>query len=50
MPLLGRRCLSSSICFKVIVWFLAISLVPVVLVGVLAHVAAPPRALHYPAG
>ena len=36
----GRRHLASSIRFKFIVWFLAISLIPVVLIGVLAYVQA----------
>ncbi|HYB72122.1 MAG TPA: ATP-binding protein [Candidatus Sulfotelmatobacter sp.] len=40
MPLPGRRYLASSIRFKFIVWFLAISLIPVVLIGVLAYVQA----------
>lgn len=36
----GRHYLASSIRFKFIVWFLAISLIPVVLIGVLAYVQA----------
>ncbi|MGH7752845.1 MAG: hypothetical protein ACREN5_08525, partial [Gemmatimonadales bacterium] len=40
MPMLGRRYLASSIRFKFIVWFLAISLIPMVLIGVLAYVQA----------
>jgi signal transduction histidine kinase len=36
----GRRHQASSIRFKFIVWFLAISLIPVVLIGVLAYVQA----------
>src|SRR5574341_1227739 len=40
MPQSGRRHLASSIRFKFIVWFLTISLIPVVLIGVLAYVQA----------
>ncbi len=40
MPLVSRHYLASSIRFKFIVWFLAISLIPVVLIGVLAYVQA----------
>ena len=40
MPMLGRRYLTSSIRFKFIVWFLAISLIPMALIGLLAYVQA----------
>lgn len=36
----GRRHLASSIRFKFVLWFLAISLIPMVLIGVLAYVQA----------
>ena len=40
MPQRGRHYFASSIRFKFIVWFLAISLIPMVLIGVLAYVQA----------